>query len=302
MTWLNYHHLLYFWTVVAEGSVSRAAEKLHLSQPTVSAQVRLLEEALGQALFARKGRGQSLTETGRTVYRYADEIFGIGRELLEALEGKTPGRGLQLTVGVADAVPKLVVHRLLEPVLALAEPVRLVCREGNVEQLIAQLGTYLLDVVIATAPAPTYLPVKVFNHLLGESDVALFAPAPLAARLRRRFPMSLHDAPMLLPTTDSPLRRGLDEWFDVLGVRPRIIGEFEDSALMKVVGQAAGCAFPAPSAIAADVTRFYGVRMVGRIEAVRERYYVLTAERRLKHPGILAMTSAARDEVFRPGA
>jgi LysR family transcriptional activator of nhaA len=299
MAWLNYHHLLYFWTVVSEGRVSKAAKKLRLSQPTVSAQVRMLETALGQKLFAKKGRTQLLTDVGRTVYRYADEIFGIGRELLETIEGGAPGRAIQLTVGVANAVPKLVVYRLLKPAISLPESVRLVCREDDIEQLITQLGTYLLDVVIANAPAPTYLPIKVFSHLLGESDVALFAPAPLATRLRRRFPKSLQDAPMLLPTTNSPLRRGLEEWFDAQGVRPRIVGEFEDSALMKVFGHAAVCAFPAPSAIAADVSKFYGVRMVGRVEAVRERYYVISAERRLKHPGILAMTSAARDEIFK---
>ncbi|MEO8681023.1 MAG: transcriptional activator NhaR [Vicinamibacterales bacterium] len=299
MNWLNYHHLLYFWTVVREGSVSKAAGKLRLSQPTVSAQVRLLEKALGHQLFVKKGRTQLLTDVGRTVYRYADEIFGIGRELLETLEGRPPGRAMQLTVGIANAVPKLVVYRLLRPALEQPEPVRLVCREDNAEQLIAQLGTYLLDVVIATAPAPAYLPIKVFNHLLGESAIAFFAPPPLAAQLKRRFPGSLRHAPMLLPTTNSPLRRALEEWFDAQGIAPRIVGEFEDSALMEVFGQAGGCVFPAASAIADDVSRFYGVRMVGRIESVRERYYVISAERRLKHPGVLAMTSAARDQVFK---
>jgi LysR family transcriptional activator of nhaA len=299
VNWLNYHHLLYFWTVVREGSVSKAAEKLRLSQPTVSAQVRMLETDLGQKLFVKKGRTQLLTDVGRTVYRYADEIFGIGRELLETLAGRPPGRAMQLTVGIANAVPKFVVYRLLRPAIEQPEPVRLVCREDNAEQLIAQLGTYLLDVVIASAPAPAYLPIKVFNHLLGESDSAFFAPAPLSARIRRRFPGSLRDAPIVLPTTNSPLRRGLEEWFDAQEIAPQIVGEFEDSALMDVFGQAAGCVFPAPSAIADDVSRFYGVRMVGRIESVRERYYVISAERRLKHPGVLAMTSAARDQVFK---
>ena len=299
MNWLNYHHLLYFWTVVREGSVTKAAERLRLSQPTVSAQVRMLERDLGHKLFVKKGRTQLLTDVGRTVYRYADEIFGIGRELLETLEGRPPGRAMQLTVGIANAVPKLVVYRLLRPAVEQPEPVRLVCREDNAEQLIAQLGTYLLDVVIASAPAPAYLPIKVFNHLLGESDIAFFAPAPLSARIKRRFPSSLRGAPMVLPTTNSPLRRGLEEWFDAQAIAPRIVGEFEDSALMDVFGQAARCVFPAPSAIADDVSRFYGVRMVGHVESVRERYYVISAERRLKHPGVLAMTSAARDQVFK---
>ena len=299
MEWLNYHHLLYFWTVVQEGSVSKAAGKLRLSQPTVSAQVRLLERTLGQPLFARKGRVQVLTDVGRVVHLYADEIFSIGRELLETLESRPPGRGMQLTVGVANAVPKLLVYRLLRPVLKQPEPIRLVCREDNPEQLIGQLATYALDVVVANTPAPGYLPVKVFNHAVGESGTAFFAPAPLAARLRRRFPQSLQDVPMVLPTTNNPLRRALEEWFDREGVRPRIQAEFEDSALMNVFGQAVGCVFPAPAAIERDVSRHYGVRVAGRTDAVRERYYVISAERRLKHAGVVAMTTAARNQLFR---
>jgi LysR family transcriptional regulator, transcriptional activator of nhaA len=299
MEWLNYHHLLYFWTVVREGGVSKAAEKLRLSQPTVSAQVRMLEQALGERLFVKKGRTQLLTDVGRTVYRYAEEIFGIGRELLETLEGRPSGRAMPLTVGVANAVPKLIVYRLLRPAMGRPEEIRLVCREDNAEQLIAQMATYSLDVVIASAPAPGYLPIKVFNHLLGESDMSFFAPAAMATRLRRRFPASLTGVPMLMPTTNSPLRRALDEWFEVQGISPQVVGEFEDPALMQVFGQAGGCVFPAPSAIAQDVTRFYGVRRVGRTEAVRERYYVISAERRLKHAGVLAITSAARDQLFK---
>jgi len=299
MEWLNYHHLLYFWTVVREGSVSRAADKLRLSQPTVSAQVRMLEDALGERLFIRKGRTQLLTDIGRTVYRYADEIFGIGRELLQTLDGRSPGRAMPLTVGVANAVPKLIVYRLLRPALAQSDRMRLICREDNAEPLIAQLATYSLDVVIASAPAPGYLPIKVFNHLLGESDTSFFAPKAMAARLRRRFPASLTQAPMLIPTTNSPLRRALDEWFDAEGVSPRIAGEFEDSALMQVFGQAGECIFPAPSAIAKDVSRFLGVGAIGRLESVRERYYAISAERRLTHAGVLAITSAARDQLFK---
>ncbi len=299
MEWLNYHHLLYFWTVAREGSVSKAAEKLRLSQPTISAQVRVLEGALGERLFQRLGRTLVLTDVGRLVYRYADEIFGIGRELMETLRGRPAGRPLQLVVGVANAVPKLIVYRLLRPATQGPEPVHLVCREDNAEQLVAQLSTHALDVVIADVPAPPHVRVKVFNHLLGESDIAFFAPAPLAKRLKRGFPASLRNAPVLLPTTDTALRRALDEWFDKEGVRPRVVGEFEDSALMKVFGHSAGMAFPAPAAIANDVCRFYGVRVIGRTNAVRERYYAISAERRLKHPGVLAITTAARDELFK---
>ena len=244
-------------------------------------------------------RDRVLTDVGRTVYRYADEIFGLGRELLETLDGRPPGRVMPLTIGVANAVPKLIVHRLLKPAIEQPATIRLICREDNAEQLVAQLASYALDVVIASAPAPAHLPMKVFNHLLGESTISLFAPAPLAARLKRRFPASLNHAPVLVPTTNSPLRRALDEWFEGERIVPRIIGEFEDSALMQVFGQAAGCVFPAPTAIASDVSRFHGVRAIGRLQDVRERYYVISPERRLKHPGVLAMTSVARDQLFK---
>jgi LysR family transcriptional activator of nhaA len=299
LDWLNYHHLLYFWTVAREGSVSKAAERLRLSQPTISAQVRTLEKALGEQLFVRTGRSLALTDVGRLAYRYADEIFGIGREMIETFRGRPVGRPLQLTVGVANAVPKLIAYRLLRPAAEGSNPVHLICREDNAEQLVAQLATYTLDVVVATAPAPPHVRVKVFNHLLGESGTAFFAPAATAPQLRRRFPRSLHNAAMLLPTTNNPLRRALDDWFEAEGIAPRIVGEFEDSALMTVFGHGAGGAFAAPAAIERDVCRFYGVRVIGRANAIRERYYAISAERRLKHPGVLAVTNAARDELFR---
>ena len=298
MEWLNYHHLLYFWTVAREGSISRAAEKLRLSQPAISAQIRRLEQSFGQRLFQRQGRTLVMTDVGQVVFRYADEIFGIGRELMETMRGRPTGRPLQLTVGVANAVPKLIAYRLLHPAVRGDDPVYVVCREDNAEQLTTLLATHALDVVIADTPAPPHVRVKVFNHLLGESDVAFFAPAALASRLRRRFPRSLTDAPLLVPTANAALRRALDEWFDKENLRPRLTGEFEDGALMKVFGQATGVVFPAPAVIAADVCRLYSVREVGRTAAVRERYYAITAERRLKHPGVLAITNAARDEVF----
>jgi LysR family transcriptional activator of nhaA len=293
--WLNYHHLLYFWTVVREGGVSKAAAKLRLSQPTISAQVRMLEESLGAPLLQRHGRTLAMTDVGRMVYRYADEIFSVGRELMESLRGRPVGRPAQLSVGVANAVPKLIVYRLLRPATLGPDPIRLVCREDNAEQLVAQLATHAFDVVIADAPAPPHVRVKVFNHLLGESPMAFFAPPRLASRLRARFPSSLASAPMLLPTVNTALRRTLDEWFEKHDLRPRVVGEFEDSALMSVFGQAAGAVFPAPAVIAREVSRLYGVRLVGRATTVRERFYAISAERRLKHPGVLAITSAARE-------
>lgn len=299
MEWLNYHHLLYFWTVVREGGVTRAAEKLRLAQPTVSAQLKLLEDALGERLLERQGRRLALTDVGRLVYRYADEIFGIGRELLDAVKGRATGeRPITLSVGVANGVPKLVVHRLLQPALVEHTAVHLVCREDTTVALLAELATHALDVVITDVPAPPHVRVKVFNHLLGESDTTIFAAGPLASRLRRGFPQSLDRAPMLLPTPQTALRRALDQWFAAVGVRPHVVAEFDDSALMKAFGQAGRAAFPASTAIRHEVVRQFRVKVVARAPAVRERYYAISAERRLKHPGVLAITTAAKSDVF----
>jgi len=264
----------------------------------VSAQVKLLEETLGQPLFDREGRRLVLTDTGRVVYRYADEIFGIGRELMETLKGRSPGRPLQLTVGVANAVPKLIVHRLLQPALAREPPMHLQCREDSTEMLLAALATHSLDVVISDVPPPPHVRVKVFGHLLGESETSIFAAAPLAGRLRRRFPRSLNEAPVFLPTPTTALRRSLDQWMDAEDIHPEVVGEFDDSALMKAFGQAGTAAFPAPTVIEHEIVRQYKVHVVGRLKTVRERYYAISAERRLKHPGVLAITNTARTDLF----
>jgi LysR family transcriptional activator of nhaA len=303
MEWLNYHHLLYFWTAAREGGMSRAAGKLRLAQPTVSAQIRRLEDSIGEKLFERQGRTLALTDVGRLVYRYADEIFGTGRELLDVLKGRpSVGRAMPLSVGVANAVPKLIVHRLLQPAVSGSSALHLVCREANTETLLAELATHALDVVIADEPAPAHVRVKVFSHLLGESGTTFFAAPSLAAKLRRGFPRSLNDAPMLLPTSNTALRRALDQWFEAGNLRPSVLGEFDDSALMKTFGQAGQVTFPAPAVIEQEVIRQYGVRAVGRAQEVRERYYAISVERRLKHPGVLAITTAARTEVFGRGA
>jgi len=295
MEWLNYHHLLYFWTVVREGGVSRAAERLRLAQPTVSAQVRLLEQTLGETLLERKGRRVVPTEVGRVVYGYADEIFSIGRELVGTLKGRPSGRPPQLTVGVANAVPKLIVQRLLRPAIDQAGPLRLVCREGNPEQLVSALATHALDVIISDAPAPPHVRVRVFNHLLGESGLSFFARGALASKVRRRFPRSLADVPWLLPTSNTSLRRGLDQWFEARSLHPRVLAEFEDSALMDAFAEEGAAVFPAPTAIEKQVCRHYRVRVVGRTDDVRERYYAVSAERRIKHPAVAAITAAAQD-------
>jgi LysR family transcriptional activator of nhaA len=299
MEWLNYHHLQYFWVTAREGGVSRASEKLRLSQPTISAQIKKLEEVLNVKLFQRHGRSLVLTDVGRMVFQYADQIFNVGRELLDAIHTSQPGRSLPLTIGVSNAVPKLVACRLLRPLMHTPSPIRLVCREENTEQLLTHLATHSLDVVLADTPAPPHIRVNVFNHVLGESDTAFFAPAALAARLRRRFPRSLHGVRMVASTHNTALRRELDEWLDARGVRPAIIGEFEDPALMKAFGAESQAVFPAPFAIAKDVCRVYGVALIGRTDAVKEHYYAISAERRLTHPGVLAITSAARGGVFK---
>ena len=298
MDWLNYHHLFYFWTAVREGGISKAADKLRLSQPTISAQVKMLEDALGERLFQRKGRTLVLTDVGHAVDRYADEIFTLGHELVETLKGRPSGRASRLTVGVANAVPKLVVYRLLRPATESTDAGQIMCREGHPDQLVAQLATHTLDVVISDQPAAPHVRVKVFNHLLGESGTTFFAGAALARRLRRRFPGSLNGAPALLPTSNTALRRALEQWFETEGLHPKVVGEFEDSALLEAFGEAGRAVFPAPTAIERDVRRTYRVAVVGRTPAVRERYYAISAERRLKHPGVVAITSVARTKVF----
>ncbi len=298
MDWINYHHLLYFCTVVREGGVSRAAEKLRLAQPTVSAQVRQLEDVIGQPLFERQGRRLVLTEVGRLVYQYADEIFTLGQEMVETLKGRPAGRPQRLTVGVANAVPKLVVQRLLQPALSGQTPMHVVCREDQQDRLLAELATHTLDVVISDGPAPPHVRVKVFSHALGQSGTSFFAPAPLARSLRRGFPGSLAGAPLLLPTQGTALRRTLDQWFGLHGVQPMPLGEFDDSALMKAFGPAANAVFPAPSVIEAEVMRQYRVQVVGRAPQAVERYFAISVERRITHPGVAAITGAARADMF----
>jgi len=295
---LNYHHLLYFWMVAREGTVARAAAKLRLAQPTLSGQIHALEGALNEKLFERAGRGLRLTEMGRMVFRYADEIFALGRELAESVRGQPTGRPLRLTVGVSDGMPKLVAYRLIEPALDLPQPVRLVVHEQSTERLLAALALHELDVVLTDRLAPPSVSVQAFNHLLGACGATLFAAPKLAAKYRRRFPKSLDGAPFLLPGETSTLRRALEQWFERQRIRPRIVGEFDDSTLIKVFGQAGAGVFAAPSIIDSSVRKQYGVAVVGQLDKVRERFYAVSAERRLKHPGIIAITESARRELF----
>jgi LysR family transcriptional activator of nhaA len=295
---LNYHHLLYFWMVAREGTVAGAAAQLRLAQPTLSGQIRALEGALGEKLFERAGRGLRLTEMGRMVSGYADEIFALGRELSESVKGQPTGRPLRLAVGVSDALPKLVAYHLIEPALALPRPVRLEVHVQSTEKLLASLALHDVDVVLTDRVAPPGVSVRAFNHLLGDCGVTLFASPKLALKYRRGFPRGLDAAPFLLPGETSTLRRGLEQWFEKQRIRPRIIGEFDDSTLIEVFGQAGRGIFATPSIVEASVRRQYQVRIVGRLDRVRERFYAVSAERRLKHPAIIAITESARRELF----
>jgi len=297
MQWLNYHHLLYFWTAVREGGIAAAATRLRLAHPTVSGQIRALEESIGDKLFQRVGRKLQLTDTGRLVHRYADEMFTIGKELQDVLAGRPSGQPIRLDVGVADVLPKLVVKELLAPALQLPEPVRLVCREGKAERLLADLATQQLDLVLCDAPAPSA--ARVYNHVLGDCGLTFFAAGRLAKALEADFPRSLDGQPIMLPLAGTSARRSLEQWFDREHLQPRIAGEFEDPALFMVFGADGMAAFAAPTVIEAEIVQQYRVRIVGRTEVVRERFYAVSPERRLKNPAVVAICERARSELFR---
>jgi len=299
MDWLNYHHLFYFWKVAREGSIARAAEQLHLAHPTISKQLGQLEAALGDKLFERVGRNLVLTEFGQTVFGYAEEIFIVGRELQDAIRGRPRGRPLQFVVGMPDVLPKLIAHRLLKPAFEISEPIHLVCHEGRYDDLLAELAVHRLDIVLSDSPMSPTVNVRAFSHLLGESGLSFFAKADLATKYRRRFPASLDGAPLLMPTEKTAVRRDLNQWFNTEDIRPAIIAEFEDTALMKVFGQDGVGLFPAPTVIEKEVCRQYRVRVAGRTDAVRERYYAISVERRLKHPAVVAICKTARKNLFK---
>ncbi|MDQ3036172.1 MAG: LysR family transcriptional regulator [Myxococcota bacterium] len=299
MDWLNYHHLLYFWTVAREGGLSPAARKLRVTHSTVGAQVHALEESLGEKLLVRSGRRLVPTEMGLVVLRYADEIFGLGRELVDTVRGRPTGQPIRVSVGIVDALPKLVARRLLQPAHELAVPVRMVCLEDHLDRLLAELAVHTLDVVLSDSPPTTTGPVRVFGHSLGESEVSFFAEPKLARRLADGFPRSLHGAPVILPAESSALRRSIDAWLVRLRVRPNVVAEVEDSALLKAFGQEGLGAFPAPTVVRDEVVKQYGVRELGVARGVIERFFAITAERRFDHPAVAAITAHARADVFK---
>jgi LysR family transcriptional activator of nhaA len=302
MEWLNYHHLYYFWVIMREKSLTAASRTLRLSPSTVSAQLTRLEEMLGSKLFQRSGRHLKPTDMGLLVYRYADEIFSLGRELLDTVRGRPVAGPLSLKVGIVDVLPKLVAHRLLEPARQLPEQVRLICHEGKEDSLLAALALHNLDVVLSDTPLRSGLSVKAYAHLLGECGVTFFAAQKLASRFRKGFPASLDKAPMLLPMKMTSLRGGLDQWFGSLGIQPTTIGEFDDSALLMVFGQEGEGIFAAPSVIEEEVLKQYQVKVVGRASEVREHYYAISVERIIRHPAVMAISETAHQKFFCPRA
>jgi LysR family transcriptional activator of nhaA len=295
---LNYHHLLYFYVVAREGSIARATTVLDLTQPTISGQLRTLEQALGEKLFERRGRNLVLTETGHVIYRYAEEIFSLGDELMRTLQGQPTSGPLRFAVGISDSLPKITTHRLLAPALALQAPMRLLLRIGKTDQLLADLSIHALDLVLADTPISPGVKVRAFNHLLGECDVTVFTTAAQADKYRRNFPRSLHDAPFLLPTQGTALRRSLEQWFEAENIHPAVAAEVEDMALLQVLGQEGLGLFAAPTVVEDEIRRQYRVEAVGRIEAVRERFYAISIDRKLKHPAVLAISKAAKSSLF----
>ena len=299
MEWLNYHHLLYFWAVARHGSVVRASAELRLAQPTISGQIRRLEEVLGEKLFSRVGRNLVLTDAGKTAFRHADEIFALGQNLIGTLKGRPSTRPLRLTVGVADALPKMLVERLLEPAFRIGRPIQQICREDRaVEDFLSALAGQELDLVLADRPLGPGIKVHAFNHLLGECGTTFLAKPKLAKLCRRGFPRSLNGVPFLLPASHATVRRALDQWFDSSRIRPSVVAEFDDSALMYAFGQKGQGVFPSPTVYEAEFRRVYGVDVVGHAKTLRQQFYLISVDRRIEHPAVMAIIKAARREVF----
>ena len=291
---INYKHLHYFCAVAREGGIARASERLHVTPQTISGQLGLLEENLGVDLFERVGRNLELTEVGRLALSYADDIFSLGGELEEAVRQPPGGRPHVFKVGVVDVVPKSIAHRFLIPALQMEEPVRMVCREASLDTLLAELAVHRLDLLLADRPIPATVSMRGSSHKLGECAVSFFATGKIKRNLKGVFPQCLDGAPILLPSSDNQLRSAIDQWFDKHRIRPRLIAEFDDSALMKAFGQEAAGIFVAPSAIKAEVEQQYSVTEIGRVDEVKERFYAISAERRVAHPVIATVIEAAR--------
>ena len=300
MEWLNFHHLRYFWMVARKGGVRRAAEELHVSQPSISAQLGLLEESLGHKLFRRSGRNLVLTDVGQLVLNYADDIFSSGRELMNAVKQRPTSRALRLTVGMTDALSKVMAFEILQPAFHYAEPTQIICRQAEIGPLVHQLQAHRLDIVLSDEPASSSLKAKIHNHKLGRSGVTFCAVPPLATKLRKNFPRSLNGAPALLPSENMGMRISLETWFDEQDVRPRIVGEFEDATLMMVAASFGGLGFTTTPTVVSDAAlKHYGLKVIARVEECGNDFYAITAERRVKHPVAAAITQHAYTNLFR---
>jgi LysR family transcriptional regulator, transcriptional activator of nhaA len=295
---INFRHLYYFWVVAKEGSVTRAAERLDVAIQTISAQLSLLEQSVGKALLAPQGRRLVLTEAGRIALGYADQIFLLGEQLQEVLAEADIGQTMRLTVGISDSLPKLIASRLLDAALKQPQKVKLICYEGDFESLLGDLSVHKLDVVLTDRPVPSGTTLRVFSHLLGESEISLFGVPDLAKRYRPKFPASLQGAPLLLPTRNNAIRGRLDHWMEVHEVRPEVVGEFDDNALLNTFGRNGIGLFPAPSALTADVKEQFGAVPVGELAEVREQFYAISNERKIKHPAVDSILSAIHGKVF----
>ena len=298
MRHLNYSHLHYFWTVAREGSIVRASHSLHLTPQTISGQLKLLDEAVGQALFNRVGRRLVLSDMGKVVFEYADEIFAVGAELASVVRGNHASGPKSLAVGIVNSMPKLIAERIIAPALTAEEPIRVRCHEASLEQLLSELAVHKLDLVLSDQPVPDGLNLKAYNHRLGASGLSFFVQRRQARRYRGRFPDSLSEAPMLLPSPNSALRRRLADWFENRQLSPRIVGEFDDSALLKAFGEAGAGVFAGPSVIEDEICRMYRTSVIGQTDEIRERFYAISPERRLKHTAVVLVTDIARSDLF----
>lgn len=298
MRHLNYNHLQYFWAVAREGSIARASQVLHLTPQTISGQLKMLEDQIGEPLFQRVGRGLVLTDTGHLVNQYADEIFSLGAELTERVRGQRRGMPTVLNVGTVNSIAKLIGCNIIKPALELEDPVRVVCVEGTLEGLLADLSVHRLDIVLSDRSIPAGLNVRAYAHSLGDSSVSFFAPKRIAQKYARGFPQSLNGAPILLPVARTALRRSIDEWLEREEIQPHIVAEVADSAMLKALGETAPAIFPAPTAITEQVEEMYQSRSLGVVEGVRESYFAISPERKLKHPAVVAITQLAREGLF----
>ncbi|MCG8379019.1 MAG: transcriptional activator NhaR [Proteobacteria bacterium] len=294
---INYKHLHYFWTVAREGSIAGASKTLHITPQTISGQLTMLEESVGEKLFRRQGRGLTLSEKGRLVFRYADEIFNLGKELQDVIRGASPVGQLEFAVGILDCIPKTIAYKLLTPGLQTGFDISITCKEGPIDHILSELAVHKLDMVLADMPLTSSYNIKAYNHFLGESGITFFAKPEMSKQFSKNFPKSLNNAPILIPTENSTIRRAIDQWFDELEVYPKIMGEFDDSALLKAFGQGGVGIFFMPTVIEKDICKQFNVNIIGRTAKVKEQFYAISTERKIKHPAIASICKAAKQKI-----